>query len=530
MTTPVRFPLPFDAVLFDIGGTLVAEAPPATAVADLVVTYLDGAPRTLRALASAGLALGAVTDTASMTETDVRALLDRDGVSGLLDALVTSVDVGAAKPDPTGIVEVLRRLGVSDPARALFVGDRDVDRDAAVAAGCAFAPVTPAEPLPETLRVALLDAGASPADAADALIGPTDEVARTEANDRQLRLTKPAGSLGRLESLGSQLSAIAGAVPPPVPEPAAVGVFAGDHGVLAEGVSPWPREVTAQMIANVAGGGAAVSVLARQADIPVSVVAVGVATPWPDGTGVLDRTVGRGTANLAEGPAMTPDQARAALDVGAEVAADLVAGGARMLVTGDMGIANTTPAAALISYFTGHRAAAVTGRGTGIDDATLAIKVAVVERAVARVRNTAGDPAAGNSTTDEVVDEVDPVVALAEVGGLEHAALAGFILGGAAARVPVIVDGVIALSALLVAHALSPAALAYVVAGHRSVEPGASHALDHLGVEPLLDLGLRLGEGTGAVLAAPIVASAARILGEMTTFDEAGVANKDPAT
>ncbi|CAN5838021.1 hypothetical protein BH23ACT2_BH23ACT2_15840 [soil metagenome] len=513
--------LPFDAVVFDIGGTLVREAAPGTPTDELVLNYLDGAPRILRALRAAGLALGAVTDTATMTERDVRALLAADGVSDLLGALVTSVDIGAAKPNPAGIAEVLRRLDLDDPRRVLFVGDSEVDRGAAEAAGCSFAGFDGDRPLHEILRSALIDAGASPVVAAAALVGPLDEGAMADADHRHLRLTKPAGSLGRLEALGSQLAAIAGAVPPPIPEPVAVAVFAGDHGVLAEGVSPWPREVTAQMIANVAGGGAAISVLARQARATVIVVAVGVATPWPEGTDVLDRTVRPGTANLAVEPAMTADEARAALDVGAAVAADLVADGARALVTGDMGIANTTPSAALISLLTGKGAPAVTGRGTGVDDATLGRKVAVVERAVTRARASAGD-----ATAD---DPVDPVAALAEVGGLEHAAIAGFILGGAAARVPVIVDGVIATSALLVAHAVNPAVLGYVVSGHRSVEPGATQALDHLGMEPVLDLGLRLGEGTGAVLAAPVVAAAARILGEMATFDEAGVSDKDPS-
>lgn len=513
--------LPFDAVVFDIGGTLVAEAAATTPVDRLQVTYLDGAPRTLAALASAGLALGAVTDTAVMTEADVRSLLQADGVSDLLTALVTSVDVGAAKPDPVGIVEVLRRLGVADPARVLFVGDRDVDRDGAEAAGCAFAMVGPDRPLTETIHAALLSAGASPLVAAAALVGPVDQHAAAEADARQLRLTKPSGALGRLEALGSQLAAIAGSVPPPVPEPVAVGVFAGDHGVLAEGVSPWPREVTAQMIANVAAGGAAVNVLARQVGAAVTIVAVGVATPWPEGVGVVDRNVRPGTDNLAEGPAMSVPEARAALDVGASVAAELVAEGARALATGDMGIGNTTASAALVALLTGRPPASVTGRGTGIDDVTLARKIAVVERAVDRARATAGDARSGEA--------VDGVVALSELGGLEHAAIAGFIIGGAAARVPVVIDGVIAAAALLTAQAISPGVPAYVVAGHRSVEPGASEALHHLDLVPLLDLDLRLGEGTGALLAVPILQASARILGEMATFDEAGVTDKDPA-
>jgi len=503
--------LPFDAVLFDIGGTLVVEAEPGTATTDLSVRWIDGAPRTLAALAGVGLRLGAVTDTSVMTEADVRALLDVDGVSDLLGAVVTSVDVGAPKPDPAGVVEAMRRLAMTDPARVLLVGDRDVDRGAAAAAGCAFAAVSPDRPLHRVVLDALLAAGSSPVEAAAALVGPVDVAAAAAADARQLTLTKPPGALAELEVLASRLAAVAGAAPPPVPEPAALAVFAGDHGVLEAGVSPWPREVTAQMVANVATGGAAVSVLARQAGVAVSVVDVGVATPIPGGAPVVAATVAPGTADLSRGPAMTVAQARAALDVGARHALDLVAGGARLLVTGDMGIGNTTPSAALVALLAGRTAEAVTGRGTGIDDPTLARKVAVVEAAVDRARQ------AGH---------LDGLHALAEVGGFEHAALAGFVIGGAAARVPVVVDGVIALSALLVAESLVPAVAPYVIAGHRSAEPGATAVLDHLGLRPLLDLGLRLGEGSGAVLAVPIVQAAARLLAEMATFDQAGVAGR----
>lgn len=351
--------------------------------------------------------------------------------------------------------------------------------------------------------------------AAAAAIAPPDDASASAAVELHLRLTKPPGSLGRVEALGAQLAAIAGAVPPPVPAPAAVAVFAGDHGVHAEGVTPWPQEVTAQMVANFVRGGAAVNVLARHAGAEVVVVDVGVATdiPVPVGSdGLLDCKVRHGTANLAIEPAMTIDEARAALDAGCATATALVARGARLLVTGDMGIANTTPSAALIAALTGRSAASVTGRGTGVDDATLERKVEVVSRAVARLSATLG--------------EMAPIEVLANVGGLEHAALAGYIVGAAAARVPVVVDGVIAGAALLVASRLCPGVERYAIAGHRSVEPGASAVLDELGLEPVLDLGLRLGEGTGALLAVPIVQAAAHILREMATFDAAGVTDK----
>lgn len=504
--------LPFDAVVFDIGGTLVHEAPSGTRVSDLTVSWIDGAPRTLVALADAGLRLGAVTDTSVMTEADVRELLAADGVSDRLEALVTSVDVGAEKPDPAGLFEVLTRLDVTDSSRVLFVGDRTRDRDAAAAAGCAYAAVDPDRPLPMVLRDAFVAAGASPVRAAAALVGPVDLGAASAADARQLDLTKPPGSLARLEVLGSQLAAIAGSVPPPVPEIAVLGVFAGDHGILDSGVSPWPREVTAQMVANVAAGGAAVSVLARQTGVRVEVIDVGVATPIPHGPGIVDANIAAGTADLSKGPALTRTQALAALDVGADRAAAAVDAGAQMLITGDMGIGNTTPSAALIALLSGRPAAEVTGRGTGIDDPTLARKIALIDEAVTRAR------AAGR---------VDGLAALEEVGGLEHAALAGFIIGGAAARVPIVIDGVIALAALLTAQSLVPGIAPYVIAGHRSAEPGASAVLEHLGMMPLLDLDLRLGEGTGAVLAVPIVRSAAAILSEMATFEGAGVAGVD---
>jgi nicotinate-nucleotide--dimethylbenzimidazole phosphoribosyltransferase len=344
--------------------------------------------------------------------------------------------------------------------------------------------------------------------ARDALVAP-DEAARTEAEALHLRLTKPPGSLGRLEALGAQLAAISGQVPPPLPVPAAVAVFAGDHGVHAEGVTPWPQEVTGQMVANFLAGGAAINVLARQQGATVVVVDVGVATPVDETDGLLSRRIRSGTANLATGPAMTAEEAARALDVGVEVARQLVADGHRSLVTGDMGIANTTPSAALIAALTGRPASEVTGRGTGIADDILDLKTRIVAAAAERVT---GRP---------------PMEVLAEVGGLEIAALAGFIVGAAAERVPVVIDGVIACAALLVAARLAPLCLGYAIPGHRSVEPGATAVLDELELVPVVDLDLRLGEGTGGCLALPIVEASARILSEMATFDGAGVTQKD---
>lgn len=343
-----------------------------------------------------------------------------------------------------------------------------------------------------------------------AAVRPADSEALAAARERQGRLTKPPGALGALEDLGIRLAGLAGECPPPLPAPAAVAVFAGDHGVHAQGVTPWPQEVTTQMVANFLAGGAAVNVLAGVSGARVVVVDVGVAAPLDPHPGLLDRKVRLGTADLSVEPAMTRDEAVQALEIGIAVAVQLVDDGARCLLTGDMGIANTTPSAALVAAFTGADAASVTGRGTGVDDATLAHKAAVVQTALALHHP---DPA-------------DPVGVLAAVGGLEHAAIAGFVLGAASRRVPVVLDGVIACSAALAAVGLAPDAVDACVAGHRSAEPGATAALAALGLRPLLELDLRLGEGSGAVLALPLVTAAAAVLRDMATFDSAGVTDK----
>lgn len=342
-----------------------------------------------------------------------------------------------------------------------------------------------------------------------ASIAPIDEQAAADARDRHLQLTKPPGSLGRIETLGVQLAAIAGSVVPPTPQPAAAAVFAGDHGVHAEGVSPWPQEVTAQMIANFCAGGAAINVIAAANGISVAVVNAGVATPVADHPMLRNEPVRAGTGNIRIEPAMTSAEAESALLLGAETAARLLDDGARCLITGDMGIGNTTPSAALIAAITRRPVDEITGRGTGIDDETLALKREVVGDALAR---------AGS---------VDGIDLLTELGGLEIAALAGFCLGGAAANVPVVVDGVIALAGALISARLQPLVVGYLIGGHRSVEPAATAALEQLGIEPLLDLELRLGEGTGAALAYPLVRAAAEVLRGMATFDGAGVKQSD---
>lgn len=342
-------------------------------------------------------------------------------------------------------------------------------------------------------------------------IRPLDTGAMRAAREHQDRLTKPRGSLGMLEDISVQLAGLAGSNPPPVPTPAAVAVFVGDHGVHAQGVTPWPQEVTGQMVANFLAGGAVVNALAGHVGAHVTVIDVGMASITDGLDGLVRRNIRRGTADMTAGPALTRAEVEQAIGVGAETAHTMITAGNRCLLTGDMGVANTTASAALVCALTGADAAEATGRGAGIDDAMYAHKVDVVRRAL-----TLHTPARS-----------DPLAALEAFGGLEHAALAGFLLAAAAARVPVILDGVIACAAALVARAVAPDVVGALVAGHQSVEPGAALALAALNLSPVLTMHLRLGEGSGAVLALPVVQAAAVVLREVATFDSAGVTDKE---
>jgi nicotinate-nucleotide--dimethylbenzimidazole phosphoribosyltransferase len=336
-------------------------------------------------------------------------------------------------------------------------------------------------------------------------IGGRDTAAAAQAQRRLDALTKPPGSLGRLEEIAVRLAAISGR-PPRVAAPV-IFTLAGDHGVVAEGVSAYPQSVTAQMVENFLRGGAAVNVLARQAGARVVVADFGVATPLGMPEGLVVRRIGAGTANMARGPAMTRAQAVAAIEAGAALAVEAIAGGADLLGTGEMGIGNTTAASAITAALTGAPADAVTGYGTGLDESGRARKVAVVRRAL----------------EVNALDPADGLDVLAKVGGFEIAGLVGVILAGAAHRIPVALDGFIAGAAALVADALAPTARDALFASHRSAEPGHALALRHLGLEPYLALDMRLGEGTGAALFIMLARAAAAIHAEMATFKSAGV-------
>lgn len=342
------------------------------------------------------------------------------------------------------------------------------------------------------------------------VIVPPDADVMREAAARQDRLTKPAGSLGRLEELSVRLAGMAGRLDPPLAQ-RVVFTFAGDHGVTAEGVSAYPSEVTPQMVLNFLSGGAAINVLARQMGARVVVADFGVAGDLPPHPELRAVKVRRGTGNIAREQAMSREEAIAAVETGRRLFREELAKGLDVALTGDMGIGNTTCSAALICAFTGLAPRQVVGRGTGVDSNGLARKVAAVERALDLHRASLDDP----------------LDALAAIGGLEVAGLVGVIIEAACQRRPVIVDGFISGAAAMCAAAIAPGAKDYMIAAHRSQELGHAAALASLGLKPLLDLDLRLGEGTGAVLALPLLDAAVRILNEMATFDEAGVSQRE---
>ncbi|MDB5055372.1 MAG: nicotinate-nucleotide--dimethylbenzimidazole phosphoribosyltransferase [Bacilli bacterium] len=338
-----------------------------------------------------------------------------------------------------------------------------------------------------------------------AKIQPLDEKAIREAALHLDQLTKPPGSLGKLEAIAKQVAGITGEKIPDLAKKAVV-VMAGDHGVCAEGISAFPAEVTPQMVLNFVHGGAAVNVLARQAGADVVCVDIGVNADL-EHPQLLSRKVRKGTGNIAKGPAMSREEAIQAILVGWELIEELVAKGYRLFGTGEMGIGNTTPSAALLVVLAGLDVAQAVGRGTGIDDERWLHKQKVVTQAI-EVNQANAD---------------DPLDVLAKLGGLEIAGLVGVILGAAANRCPIIVDGFISSAAALVASRIAPLSVAYMIGSHLSLEQGHTALLEAIGLTPMIQLDMRLGEGTGAVLAFHFVEAALKIMREMATFASAGV-------
>ena len=337
-------------------------------------------------------------------------------------------------------------------------------------------------------------------------IAPPDSAVAAAARARHDQLTKPPGSLGRLEDLAVWVASCQGACPPRPFERARIVVFAGDHGVATAGVSAYPAEVTAQMVANFAAGGAAINILAEAAGATVRVADIAVDADTP--AAVATHKVRRGSGNIAVEDALTADETAAAIDAGRQIADDEVDAGADLLIAGDMGIGNTTPATTLIAALSDAEPVSVVGRGTGIDDGGWARKTAAVRDALYRGRNSL----------------TDPVALLRICGGADIAAMAGFCAQAAVRRTPLLLDGLVVTAAALVAERMAPGARLWWQAGHRSTEPAHDVALSRLGLDPIVDMRMRLGEGTGATVALPVVRAAVAALASMATFDEAGVA------
>jgi nicotinate-nucleotide--dimethylbenzimidazole phosphoribosyltransferase len=341
-------------------------------------------------------------------------------------------------------------------------------------------------------------------------IRPLDPEWHIVAQKHLDQLTKPPGSLGRLEELAAWYVQVTETFPPSLPKKQ-IFTFAADHGVVEEGVSAYPKAVTAQMVYNFLRGGAAINVLARHVGAEVRVVDIGVDHDFGGLPGLLHHKVSRGTRNMTRGPAMTEEETRRAVQVGCQLAEAAAREGVGLLATGDMGIGNTTPSSAITAVMTGSPVEAVTGRGTGIDDQTLLVKRAIIEQAL----------------KINLSDPTDPIDMLSKVGGYEIAGVAGLILGAAAHRIPVVIDGFISTAGALIAVALKPETKNYLLASHQSAEPGHRIALKTLGLRPLLDLNMRLGEGTGAALGMGLIEAAIRILIEMATFEQAGVSERE---
>ena len=342
-----------------------------------------------------------------------------------------------------------------------------------------------------------------------AAIAPIDEKTREAALERLRNHARPAGSLGRLEQVSSRLAGICGTLDVRLAEKVVI-TCAGDHGICKEGVSLFPSEVTPQMVYNFVAGGASINVLARHAGARVQVADLGVAADFEPSLPIFHKKVRKGTDNFARGPAMSRDEAEKSVEAGIEIVDELLAAGAvHLLGTGDMGIGNTSPSTAIAAVYTGKPVAEVAGRGTGVDDTGLERKIAAIEKGISVNRP----------------DPDDPIGVLAKVGGFEIGGLAGLVIGAAARRIPVVCDGLISTAGALIGCKIAPAARDYLFASHRSVESGHGAMLEHLGLQPLLDLDFRLGEGTGAALAMELIDAATRILPEIRTFEEVQIAD-----
>jgi nicotinate-nucleotide--dimethylbenzimidazole phosphoribosyltransferase len=487
----------FDCVLFDLGNTLIKQENPGTPYESLVVELLPGVEQLLNELKE-NVKIGIVSNTQTITATEIKKKLATVRIEHYFDVVIATAELGIHKPDPAPITAAIKALALK-PERTLYIGDTETDLQAARAAGAAFAYTGPN--IYKSVHQYLLHSDS----ALDRAIHtqPTFSQAHADAVKKEFdHLAKPVGSLGKLETVAAQIAGITQSHTPTV-DPAAIAVFGADHAIAAdESVTPWPQAITGMMLEVMGENKAAVSVLADVADVYCQYINVGTLRDSAS-RAVRNERVTNGTRDIPNNDAMTQQEVIAAMNIGAQTAERLTAGGSRSLCTGEVGIGNTTPSAALIAHFTQVSAQEVTGRGSGIDDATYVRKVEIVAQLVTKTKN-----------------EADPITVLAQIGGLEIAALTGYILRATSLQIPVVLDGVITLAAATVAHALKPNTTKFLIAGHCSSEPGSTIALKHLGLNPILDLDLRLGEGTGALLSIPIIRSACQVISKMARISD----------
>jgi nicotinate-nucleotide--dimethylbenzimidazole phosphoribosyltransferase len=487
----------FDCVLFDLGNTLIAQENPGTPYEDLQVKVLPGVQKLLDELQDK-VKLGIVSNTQTITAADIQAKLATVSLDKYFQSIIATAEFGTHKPDPAPITAAIEQLQCT-AGRTLYVGDIETDKQAAIAAGAHFAYAGPN--LYESIKQYVMHSD-SAFDRAFNTRPIFSQEHFTAVRKEFDGLAKPVGSLGKLEIIAAQIAGITHSHTPAV-DPVAIALFGADHGIAADdSVTPWPQAITGMMLEVMGDNKAAVSVLAEVADVYVQIVNVG-AIADSKSPHVRNERVASGTADIRTDDAMSDSVVRAALEVGAQTAERLIAGGSRCLVTGEVGIANTTPSAALIARFTQTTAEQVTGRGSGIDDQTYARKVEVVANLITKTKN-----------------EKDPIKTLAQIGGIEIAALTGYILRAASLQIPVVLDGVITLAAATIAKAINPEINRFLIAGHSSSEPGSRIAITHLQLQPILDLELRLGEGTGALLSIPIMRSACQALSRMARISD----------
>ena len=487
----------FDCVLFDLGNTLIAQENPGTPYESLAVKVLPGVQELLDQLHNS-VKLGIVSNTKIITAADIEAKLSTVGLDKYFQTIIATAELGIHKPDPAPITAAIEQLQCAAD-RTLYVGDVETDKQAAIAAGAHFAYAGPN--LFESVKQYVLHSQSAFDRAINTQPGFSKEHYNAVLKEFD-GLAKPVGSLGKLESIAAQIAGITRSHTPTI-DPTAIALFGADHGIAVDNsVTPWPQAITAQILEVMGESKAAVSVLAKTADVYVEIINVGaiVDSKSPN---VRNERVASGTQDIRITSAMSESVVRAALEVGAQTAERLIAGGSRCLVTGEVGIGNTTPSAVLIGHFTKATAEQVTGRGSGIDDETYVRKKEIVDNLIAKVKN-----------------EKDSIKVLADIGGIEIAALTGYILRAASLQIPVVLDGVITLAAAIVAQAINPEVNQISIAGHASSEPGSQIAIAHLQLQPILDLDLRLGEGTGALLSIPIIRSACQVISKMARISD----------